>query len=226
METKSAAPKLGFIRQNDKNFYTARVKVTAGILRSGQLVKLSQIADEFGRGEIYLTVRMNVEIPWIKEGDYDAVAARLAEAGVPLGSSGPSVRGIVSCKGTTCKNGLIDTHALCRAIDKKVYARKLPAKFKMRIAGCPNNCVLAKTNDLDLVAQFVPQIDQKLCVRCGACVAACPVKAVSEIDGKIAIDAKACVNCGKCAAVCAQNAITAKERGIALWVGGKFGKKI
>ena len=40
------------------------------------------------------------------------------------------------------------------------------------------------------------------CVACGACVEACPVKAIAEGDGKYEIDPKVCIDCGSCSSVC------------------------
>ena len=40
------------------------------------------------------------------------------------------------------------------------------------------------------------------CVACGACAAACPVEAISEVDGKYVINAELCVSCGSCAETC------------------------
>jgi ferredoxin len=40
------------------------------------------------------------------------------------------------------------------------------------------------------------------CVGCCACQAACPVGAISTIDGKCKIDPNTCIECGTCAGVC------------------------
>ena len=45
------------------------------------------------------------------------------------------------------------------------------------------------------------------CVSCGACVAACPVEAIKEGDGKYEIDPDVCVDCGACAGECPVEAI-------------------
>ncbi len=40
------------------------------------------------------------------------------------------------------------------------------------------------------------------CISCGACVAGCPVNAISEGDDKYVIDADTCIDCGACESVC------------------------
>ena len=40
------------------------------------------------------------------------------------------------------------------------------------------------------------------CINCGACVAECPVEAISEGSDKYVVDASKCIDCGACADVC------------------------
>ncbi|MDR1952966.1 MAG: 4Fe-4S binding protein [Clostridiales Family XIII bacterium] len=42
---------------------------------------------------------------------------------------------------------------------------------------------------------------QDSCIACGACVAECPVDAISE-GTPYAIDAEKCIDCGACAGAC------------------------
>jgi len=51
-----------------------------------------------------------------------------------------------------------------------------------------------------IVAHFSPTADDR-CVKCGACVAACPTSAINA-DDIATSDATKCINCQRCVAVC------------------------
>ena len=51
------------------------------------------------------------------------------------------------------------------------------------------------------------KIDEGACINCGACEAACPAGAISEVNDKRAINADSCVSCGACASACPVEAI-------------------
>lgn len=51
------------------------------------------------------------------------------------------------------------------------------------------------------------KVNPEVCINCGACEGACPVGAISEVDGKRHIDASKCIECGACAGTCPVSAI-------------------
>jgi len=53
-----------------------------------------------------------------------------------------------------------------------------------------------------------PQVNQKKCIACGACIAACPNCAISWKNGKAWIDPKKCKLALKCIEVCPVKAIS------------------
>lgn len=53
-----------------------------------------------------------------------------------------------------------------------------------------------------------PYVETETCVSCGACVAICPVHAISMADKKARIDPKKCIGCSECIATCNAGAIT------------------
>ena len=52
-----------------------------------------------------------------------------------------------------------------------------------------------------------PEIDPAKCIRCGTCVAECPVNALSDGDEAPEVDRKVCIGCGQCFSVCPEEAI-------------------
>jgi len=67
-----------------------------------------------------------------------------------------------------------------------------------------------------------PNIIIKTCTGCGACVEACPVKAITLINKKAKIDGKICIGCASCIAACKFNSVDVDwESG-----GGKIQEKM
>ena len=110
--------------------------------------------------------------------------------GLEVGGTGPKVRPVVSCKGTTCTFGIIDTYGLSEKIYERFYKGyhdvKLPHKFKIGVGGCPNNCVKPDLNDIGIIGQRIHNINFDNCRACKTCMIekTCPVKAASVNDNK------------------------------------------
>ncbi|MBR5459961.1 MAG: 4Fe-4S dicluster domain-containing protein, partial [Clostridia bacterium] len=141
------------------------------------------------------------------------------------------VRPIVACKGTTCQFGLIDTFGLSEKIHTRFYEGyhnvTLPHKFKIAVGGCPNSCVKPDINDIGVVGQRIPIINEDLCRGCKKCAveSACPMKASALCNGKITIDPSVCNNCGRCTVKCPFKAVVGSGEGYRVYIGGRWGKK-
>ena len=216
----------GCITQRNSEYRVIRIKLTAGNVDSEQLKVIADIANRYGRGYVGTTSRLGIEIPWVPKELLEDAVQELKEAGLTVGSTGPTVRSIVACKGSICRYGLVDTQELCRQLDKAYFGISQPAKFKIGITGCPNNCIKVQLNDLAFMGQCVPGYDKDKCTDCYACISVCKVKAIDKAgEGGIQIDQNKCVNCGSCIRVCPTEALAIEEEGFAVFLGGKFGRQ-
>ena len=222
----------GFLNNRGTDCFNARILTTNGNVSTEQLRAIAEAADRFGTGRVQFPSRMTGELPGIP---YDRIAEFqefLGQYGLYTGGTGPKVRPVVSCKGTTCQYGLYDTFALSEKIHQRFYLGyhdvKLPHKFKIATGGCPNNCVKPDLNDLGIIGQRIKEIDLEKCKGCKKCKISegCPMKAASVADGRLCIDETVCNNCGRCAEKCPFGAVGAGTQAWKVCIGGRWGKKV
>lgn len=214
-----------------EDVFNVRVITRNGNVSSDEQRLVADAADKFGSGRVTLTTRMTFEIQGVPYKNLDPLFAFLKEGGLETGGTGPKVRPIVSCKGTTCVFGLIDTFALSEKMHERFYkayhGTVLPHKFKMAVGGCPNNCVKPELNDIGVIGQRVPHVDTEKCRACKKCAVevSCPMKAASTENGKLNINTEICNNCGRCIPKCPFGAITSEGEAYRVYIGGRWGKK-
>lgn len=223
---------LGFLRdKNTPDCFNGRVITRNGKITAEESIAIAEAARRFGSGEIAMTSRLTVEIQKVPFENIAPLCEFLASYSLETGGTGPKVRPVVSCKGTTCVFGLIDTFALSREIHERFYKGyhdvKLPHKFKIGVGGCPNNCVKPDLNDVGIIGQRVVKVDYDKCRGCKKCAVeeACPIKAASLSGDRIAIDKSECNNCGRCVKKCPFGAFEEYTNGCRIYIGGRWGKK-
>lgn len=239
MEEKKLSPEdikrvkgLGFLR--DKRYpdvFNARVITRNGRITTDEHRAIAEAADRFGSGQVAMTTRLTMEIQGVRYENIQPLTDFLSAYGLTTGGTGALVRPVVSCKGTTCQYGLIDTYALSEKIHERFYVgyhnMPLPHKFKIAVGGCPNNCVKPDLNDLGVVGQRVPVPDTEKCRGCKKCQIekSCPIHAAKLEDGRISIDPDACNHCGRCKGKCPFGAVEEYREGYKILIGGRWGKK-
>lgn len=212
------------------DIFNVRVITRNGKITAADQRAILEAAEKFGNGEITMTTRLTLEIQGVHYADIDDTIAYLKEHNLITGGTGSLVRPVVSCKGTTCQYGLIDTFALSETIHERFYLGyhdvTLPHKFKIAVGGCPNNCVKPDLNDLGIVGQRIPNLNTEKCRGCKKCQVenACPIKAAKLEDGKIIIGSD-CNNCGRCKGKCPFGAVPEYTNGYKVYIGGRWGKK-
>ena len=173
-EEETRVKALGFLKdKRTPDKFNGRVITRNGKITAEEARVIAEAAERFGSGEVTMTSRLTMEIQGVPFDNIEPLREYLMQAGLETGGTGSKVRPVVSCKGTTCQYGLIDTFALSEEIHERFFHGysnvKLPHKFKIAVGGCPNNCVKPDLNDLGIIGQRVPQIDLEKCRGCKVC---------------------------------------------------------
>lgn len=223
---------LGFLRNKGTDNFSGRIITVNGKITAAQNQCIAEAAKLFGNGIVTFTTRLTIEVQGIPYDKIEDFRTYLAKEGLVTGGTGSKVRPVVSCKGTTCQYGLIDTFALSEEIHERFYngyaSVKLPHKFKIAVGGCPNNCVKPDLNDLGLIGQMIPNYDEDLCSGCKKCSVeeSCPIGVAKVEDGVLKINTDECNNCGRCVGKCHFDAIEDGKMGYKVYIGGMWGKRV
>lgn len=212
--------------------FNVRVITRNGRISTDEHRAIAEAADRFGSGYVAMTTRLTMEIQGVQYDDIAPLLAFLKTHGLDAGGTGTLIRPVVSCKGTTCQYGLIDTYSLSEQIHERFYlgyrGLKLPHKFKIAVGGCPNNCVKPELNDLGIIGQRRPKVDPEKCRGCKKCQVEqnCPIHIAKVVDDEIRIDPNLCNGCGRCKGKCPFGAVEEYVDGYRIYVGGRWGKKV
>lgn len=85
------------------DIFNVRVITGNGKITTDKHRVIMEAADRFGSGEIAMTTRQTMEIQGVQYDKIPELMAFLAKHGMESGGTGPVVRPVVSCKGTTCQ---------------------------------------------------------------------------------------------------------------------------
>jgi len=140
----------GVIIQRDKKTYAVAPHNTCGLVSPQTLRKLADVAEKYNVPALKITSAARIALVGLKEEDVDNIWNELQMA--PGAAVGLCVRSIKACPGTTfCKRGIQDSLALGTKLDEKYHGLGLPAKFKIGVSGCPNQCAETCIKDIGLV---------------------------------------------------------------------------
>ena len=221
----------GFLQNRGTELFSGRIVPTGTVFTAENFKDMATLAEKFGNGKLICTSRQSVEIPGIPFEKIEEAEAFAHAHSLIFGGTGPKVRPITACKGTTCIYGNFDTQLLAREIHEKYYIGwsnvKLPHKFKIGVGGCPNSCIKPSLNDFGIEGHKAPAFNAELCRGCNKCAieTRCPSKAASVIDGKLVIDPDKCLSCGVCIGKCPFGAISNESETLyRIYIGGTWGK--
>ncbi|MBI5191700.1 MAG: dissimilatory-type sulfite reductase subunit alpha [Nitrospirae bacterium] len=171
----------------------------------------------------------------------------LSEHGWDLGGSGSDMRTPSCCLGKSrCEFACIDTMAICHDLTNEwqdeLHRPAFPYKFKIKIAGCPNDCVASiARSDCSIIGTWRDNIrqddaavakyasgelvygaraDGKVDIKADV-VDKCPTGCMSYEGGKLSIDNKNCNRCMHCINLMPQALRVGVDGGATILLGAK-----
>lgn len=217
----------GFIKQRQKDLFTARMRCPGGRIPVKKLKKIAEVAEKYGGEYVHLSFRQSLEIPYVNYKSFNEMIEELKEVDQNIASCGPRVRVPTACSGCEYNpNGLTDTQKMAHTVNEKFFGYRCNHKFKISFSGCPIDC--ARTNEMDLGFQgaIFPEWNEDPCTGCTICSSACLEGAITPHPqtGKPIFDVSKCLYCSDCIRACPTGAWQPGKIGHVVRIGGRHGR--
>ncbi len=143
---------IGVYRQKQPGLNYVGVAMPVGQITPKQMIRVAEIADLYGSGEIRLTVWQNFIIPNVPDTYVETVKKALRRLGFDTQQS--NLRGgLIACTGNSyCKYAQSDTKghaaALADYLEKKLT---LDDPINIHLTGCPHSCAQHYMGDIGLL---------------------------------------------------------------------------
>jgi ferredoxin-nitrite reductase len=154
---------LGVHRQLQAGLSAIGIAIPAGRTSIEQMRGLAKLADDFGTGELRVTVWQNIILPNVPDASLEAAVAAIKALGYEASAS--AITGcVVACTGNTgCRFSATDTKSQAVALARYLDARmKLDAPINIHLTGCPNSCAQHYIADIGLLGAQIPQGDASI----------------------------------------------------------------
>jgi ferredoxin-nitrite reductase len=152
---KSKHGHLGIHQQSDGKHYIG-VLTPVGRLSVSQMQALADIADQFGRSEIRLTVWQNLIIPGIAEENLQAAITAIQAAGLDHRNN-TLTGGLIACTGSRgCKFAAADTKGQALLLGSHLSSKMiLDQPINIHLTGCHNSCAQHYIGDIGMMGTRV-----------------------------------------------------------------------
>ncbi|XP_055815821.1 ferredoxin--nitrite reductase, chloroplastic-like [Solanum dulcamara] len=153
---------LGVHPQKQEGYSFIGLHVPVGRVQADDMDDLARLADEYGSGELRLTVEQNIIIPNIENSKIEAL---LKEPLLSKFSPDPPIlmKGLVACTGNQfCGQAIIETKARSLKITEEVQRQvSLTRPVRMHWTGCPNTCAQVQVADIGFMGCLTRDKDKK-----------------------------------------------------------------
>lgn len=140
---------IGDFPQKQRELNYVGVALPAGQITPKQMLRVADLADSYGSGEIRLTVWQNFIIPNVPDAFVPTLKRALEKTGFATKQSN-AAGGIIACTGNRyCKYAQSNTKA--HALELTIYLEKrleLDQPVNIHLTGCPNSCAQHYMGDI------------------------------------------------------------------------------
>ena len=221
------------------HFHTVRVNQPAGWFYTSDAIRtLCDIWERHGSGLTNMHGSTgDIVFLGTKTPELEPIFKELTEAGFDLGGSGSCMRTPSCCVGQArCEWACYDTMAICddltRTYQDEMHRPPFPYKFKIKCAGCPNDCVASiARSDLAIIGTWKDDIQQDTAAVAEYAAAGlniqkdvcdrCPTRCMEWDGAALTIANRECVRCMHCINVMPKALRPGKERGATVLIGAK-----
>jgi ferredoxin-nitrite reductase len=149
---------VGIFKQAQRGLNYIGTVITVGRMSSRQMRRLADVAQNYGSGEVRLTVWQNLIIPNVPDAFVESVKKNLVRMAFHYETTTIS-GGLVACTGNTgCQWSSTNTKSqavkLARYLESKV---RLDHPINIHLTGCPNSCAQHNMGDIGLLGAKVKQ---------------------------------------------------------------------
>ncbi|KMT13068.1 hypothetical protein BVRB_4g087070 [Beta vulgaris subsp. vulgaris] len=156
---------LGVHPQKQEGLSFVGLHIPVGRLQADEMEDLARIADEYGSGELRLTVEQNIIIPNVENSKVEALLNEplLKERFSPE----PPIlmKGLVACTGSQfCGQAIIETKARALKVTEEVQRLvSVTRPVRMHWTGCPNSCGQVQVADIGFMGCMTRDENGKPC---------------------------------------------------------------
>jgi ferredoxin-nitrite reductase len=153
---------IGAHRQKQDGYFWLGIVLPVGKVTAAQMRGIATIANEYGDGDIRLTVWQNLLISGVPQARL--AAAEAAIAALSLSTEATSIRaGLVACTGNAgCRLAMSDTKRHAEAIAQWCESRvALDSPLNIHLTGCPNSCAQHYIGDIGLLGAKTQGSDEE-----------------------------------------------------------------
>ncbi|KAA5539700.1 NirA family protein [Roseiconus nitratireducens] len=147
-----------FHRQRQADRHYVGIVLPVGRMTASQAREIAALADEYGQGEVRLTVWQNLILPHLRTDDLEAIKSRIEGCGLHWRATNFRA-GLVACTGSAgCKYAGADTKANAMTLAKHLEDQfDLDLPINIHFTGCHHSCAQHYIGDIGLIACKVEQ---------------------------------------------------------------------